>query len=114
MTRGMTSAAAVLAVLLAGPAFAQSQGKTSPPPAAAPQAAAGNSQLEEVVVTARRVQDSLQSVPIAVTAKRQADAASGPAASAGPAKNPPATRKAQPPIWLTNVRNRAALRRCDI
>jgi hypothetical protein len=34
MTRGMKSAAAMLAVLLAGPAFAQSQGQASPPQAA--------------------------------------------------------------------------------
>jgi hypothetical protein len=42
MTRGMKCAAAMLAVLLAGPAFAQSQGQASPGQGAAPKALARN------------------------------------------------------------------------
>jgi hypothetical protein len=42
MTRGSISAAAILAVLLAGPAFAQSPPKAAAPQAAAPQALARN------------------------------------------------------------------------
>jgi len=62
-------AASAIALIAATPAMAQDKPTTppAPPPAAAPQAT-DDSQIGDIVITAQRQSESLQSVPIAVSA----------------------------------------------
>jgi iron complex outermembrane receptor protein len=67
---GMTTGASVLALVLAAPAFAQATGAPEASPANARSSSGG---LEDIVVTARRVAENLQDVPVAVTVLTSAD-----------------------------------------
>lgn len=76
MRRSSRFAFAVSAVALswaAGPAWAQSQPQPQEAPSAPQDQASDNSALDEIVVTARRTEERLQTVPVAVTAYSQED-----------------------------------------
>ena len=73
MTRGAISATALVAVLLAGPAFAQSPGQASQPPAAAPKALARNFEGVWTNATVTRLERPANFSQLVVS-KEQADA----------------------------------------
>ena len=73
---GGASLATVAAVLLAGAAQAQSQDTQIPPPSERPAADADrDNEVTEVIVTARRREETIQDTPISVTALTSADLA---------------------------------------
>ena len=72
---GLLASAAMIALVSAAPAFAQAPAVPSQETSAdAPQAASATDGLQEVVVTARRREENLQSTPVSATVLSGADA----------------------------------------
>jgi iron complex outermembrane receptor protein len=69
--RRLSSFSIALSLGLAGPAAAQEAAPAASPAATPPAAVAANDGPDEVIVTARRIQERLQDVPIAITVFNQ-------------------------------------------